>query len=63
VGPGGACEGGKKFLAALSFRFDFCYDVAVIDLDPAIIWRYPTIQMYLAIQFALNHSLPNTEAS
>jgi hypothetical protein len=54
---------GKKFFAALSFRFEVCYYDAVIDLDPAIIWRYPTIQMYSAIQFALDRSLPNSEAS
>src|SRR5215470_2415195 len=56
-------RGGKKFFAALSFRFEFCYYDAVIDLDPAIIWRYPTIQMNQAIQFALDRSLPNSEAS
>jgi hypothetical protein len=55
--------GGKKFFAPLSFRIEFCYYDAVIDLDPAIIWRYPTIQMYSAIQFALDRSLPNSEAS
>jgi len=55
VGPGGAGEGGKKIFAPLSFRFDFCYYDAVIDLDPAIIWRYPTIQMNPAIQFASDH--------
>jgi hypothetical protein len=54
---------GKNFFAALSFRFELCYYDAVIDLDPAIIWRYPTIQMYPAIQFALDRSLPNSEAS
>jgi hypothetical protein len=54
---------GKKFFAPLSFRFDFCYYDAVIDLDPAIIWRYPTIQMNPAIQFVPDHSLPSTEAS
>jgi hypothetical protein len=43
VDPGGAQFGaGKKILTALSFRFEFCYYVIVIDLDPAIIWRYPT---------------------
>jgi hypothetical protein len=48
-GPRERSWGEKNFFAALSFRFEFCYYDAAIDLDPAIIWRYPTVQMHPAI--------------